>query len=384
MALDKITLHGIEDNAVTSAKIGVDVIVADDIAANAITVAELQDGAVTPVKLQDGAVTPAKLNLVSTSTVPSLEAKGDGSSIEGKIQLNCHVNSHGVTLMAPPHSSSQSWTLKLPDNSPVSETFLKVKSITGSGSTAVGQLEFGSDLVLGGSPPVSSALIMSKINAGNSLEWGHANAAGYRSTLGALSGGGQPYIAFSAEHGTNANTFRTRGLKGHAMGTFDNAGGMIFKAIQTANGDNLASTNTMKISNEGYVTIPNQPCFNAVNGVSANPGSAYKIEFNNAVTNVGSHYDTTNDRFTAPVAGNYFFMHNAMSTGNYNRSRYKKNGTYVGNEFFCEAQTYANFIGSIVLQLSAGDYVEVWNDVQSNSQGHIHSDYRAFTGFLIG
>ena len=113
MALDKITLHGIEDNAVTSAKIGVDVIVADDIANNAITVAELQDGAVTP----------AKLNLVSTSTVPSLEAKGDGSSIEGKIQLNCHVNSHGVTLMAPPHSSSQSWTLKLPDNSPVSETF---------------------------------------------------------------------------------------------------------------------------------------------------------------------------------------------------------------------------------------------------------------------
>ena len=374
MALDKITLHGIEDNAVTSAKIGVDVIVADDIANNAITVAELQDGAVTP----------AKLNLVSTSTVPSLEAKGDGSSIEGKIQLNCHVNSHGVTLMAPPHSSSQSWTLKLPDNSPVSETFLKVKSITGSGSTAVGQLEFGSDLVLGGSPPVSSALIMSKINAGNSLEWGHANAAGYRSTLGAFSGGGQPYIAFSAEHGTNANTFRTRGLKGHAMGTFDNAGGMIFKAIQTATGDNLSNTDTMKISNEGYVTIPNQPCFSANGGISTNPGAAYKIEFNNAVTNVGSHYDTTNDRFTAPVAGNYFFMHNAMSTGNYNRTRYKKNGAYVGGEFFCEAQTYANFMGSIVLQLSVGDYVEVWNDVQSNSQGLIHSDYRAFTGFLIG
>ena len=54
MALDKITLHGIEDNAVTSAKIGVDVIVADDIAANAITVAEIQDGAVTLAKLEHG------------------------------------------------------------------------------------------------------------------------------------------------------------------------------------------------------------------------------------------------------------------------------------------------------------------------------------------
>ena len=132
MAIDKITADGIADNAIGTSKIGADVIVAEDIAANAITVSEIQDDAVTP----------AKLNLVSTSTVPSLEAKGDGSSIEGKIQLNCHVNSHGVTLQSPPHSSGQSWTLKLPDNSPTADKFMKVKSITGSGSTAVGQLEF--------------------------------------------------------------------------------------------------------------------------------------------------------------------------------------------------------------------------------------------------
>ena len=100
------------------------------------------DNSVSTAKVQNDAITVDKLNLISTSSVPSLEAKGDGSSVAGKIKLNCHVNSHGVTLQSPDHSSSQSWTLKLPDNSPTADKFLKVKSITGSGSTATGQLEF--------------------------------------------------------------------------------------------------------------------------------------------------------------------------------------------------------------------------------------------------
>ena len=51
MSLDKVTVHGLADNAVTSDKIGVDVIAAEDIAANAISVAEIQDSAVTHAKL---------------------------------------------------------------------------------------------------------------------------------------------------------------------------------------------------------------------------------------------------------------------------------------------------------------------------------------------
>ena len=51
----------IADNAITSAKIGVDVIVAEDLAANSITVSELTDGAVSTAKIADNAVTSAKL-----------------------------------------------------------------------------------------------------------------------------------------------------------------------------------------------------------------------------------------------------------------------------------------------------------------------------------
>ena len=51
----------IPNNAITSAMLGVDVIVAEDIANNAITVAELSDDAVATAKIQDLAITSAKI-----------------------------------------------------------------------------------------------------------------------------------------------------------------------------------------------------------------------------------------------------------------------------------------------------------------------------------
>ena len=47
---------------------------------------------------------------------PTLIVKGDGSSADGQLQLNCSQNSHGVKIKAPPHSAGQSYTLILPQN----------------------------------------------------------------------------------------------------------------------------------------------------------------------------------------------------------------------------------------------------------------------------
>tara|TARA_B100001939_G_scaffold47443_2_gene36905 strand:+ start:25 stop:4203 length:4179 start_codon:yes stop_codon:yes gene_type:complete len=54
-----------------------------------------------------------KLNPNGTGVV---EVKGDGSSADGTIQLNCSQNSHGVKIKSPPHSANASYTLTLPDN----------------------------------------------------------------------------------------------------------------------------------------------------------------------------------------------------------------------------------------------------------------------------
>ena len=67
-----------------------------------------------------------------------------GATNPGSIQLNCESDSHGIKLTSPPHSSSQSYEIKFPTSNITAGTFLKVDSITGSGTTAVGQLTFDS------------------------------------------------------------------------------------------------------------------------------------------------------------------------------------------------------------------------------------------------
>jgi len=74
--------------------------------------------------IANDAVTTAKLNLISTSSVPSIEAKSDGTT-DGYIQLNCSANSHGIKLKSPPHSAGASYTLVFPNNTGSTGQFLK-------------------------------------------------------------------------------------------------------------------------------------------------------------------------------------------------------------------------------------------------------------------
>ena len=52
--------------------------------------------------------------VTGTINAETLIAKGDGSSADGKITLNCSQNSHGVKIQSPAHSSAQDYTLVLP------------------------------------------------------------------------------------------------------------------------------------------------------------------------------------------------------------------------------------------------------------------------------
>ena len=107
------------------------------------------------------AVNQLDITNAATGNAPSIQATGGDSNINlkvgpkgtglvevlgadnpGSIQLNCENNSHGIKLTSPPHSASQSYELKFPTGNVTANRFLKVDSITGSGTTAVGQLSF--------------------------------------------------------------------------------------------------------------------------------------------------------------------------------------------------------------------------------------------------
>ena len=89
----------------------------------------------------DATVTNAKTNFTTTSSAAGLQIKGDGTT-PGAIQLNCEQNSHGIKLQSPAHSSSQSYTLIYPTGNVTADKFLKVASVSGSGTTGIGQLSF--------------------------------------------------------------------------------------------------------------------------------------------------------------------------------------------------------------------------------------------------
>jgi hypothetical protein len=107
------------------------------------------------------AVNQIDITNAATSNAPSIQATGGDSNINlkvgpkgtglievlgatnpGSIQLNCESNSHGIKLTSPPHSSGQSYELKFPTGNVTADRFLKVASVSGSGTTGVGQLSF--------------------------------------------------------------------------------------------------------------------------------------------------------------------------------------------------------------------------------------------------
>ena len=92
--------------------------------------------------VSDASITKAKMNLISDSSSAGLTIKGDGGSENGTLQLNCSQNSHGVKISSPAHSSGQSYELILPTGNVTADKFLKVASVSGSGTTGIGQLSF--------------------------------------------------------------------------------------------------------------------------------------------------------------------------------------------------------------------------------------------------
>ena len=96
-----LTSADLEDGIVTAAKIATD----------AVETVKVKDLNISTGKLAADAVTNAK-----TEFTPGLVIKGDGSSADGKLVLNCSQNSHGVGIQGPPHSAGQSYTLTLPQS----------------------------------------------------------------------------------------------------------------------------------------------------------------------------------------------------------------------------------------------------------------------------
>jgi len=79
-----------------------------------------------------GNVSTASGNLQLDSATQIVEVRGDGSSIVGQVQLNCHVNSHGQIIASQPHSQAATNKLTLPGGTTIGNSDATLVSDTGT------------------------------------------------------------------------------------------------------------------------------------------------------------------------------------------------------------------------------------------------------------
>ena len=83
-----------------------------------------------------------------------------------------------------------------------------------------------------------------------------------------------------------------------------NDGGLQF---HTRHGGSGTDVNALEISNKGYVLQPARPYFKANLGGSTRITSTGYVTFSDVVYNNGGHYDNSDGKFYAPIAGLYWF-----------------------------------------------------------------------------
>ena len=151
------------------------------------------------------------------------------------------------------------------------------------------------------------------------------------------------------------------------------------------------NTTSMTVDSSGRILTPTRPVFQARGAneayVQTNP-----VPFPTVEINVGSCYDNSTYKFTAPIAGVYYFyasVYHKNTTGEYGNIQFSKNDAtdYEG----MIGGTYNNDGGSIystpptivLLSLSASDTIKV---AFHNSTGDYWNgeDESIFGGFLIG
>jgi hypothetical protein len=150
------------------------------------------------------------------------------------------------------------------------------------------------------------------------------------------------------------------------------------------------NTERMRIDASGRITKPNTPAFSVnsrqITGFYSNVTVVYK----NVAHNNGGHYSTTTGRFTAPVAGRYFFsasgIASSASGGNAQLTLTRNNGSIQG-VYIDLISAFIPVTVTAVIDLAVNDYVSVlanasvaaWYD-----NGGSVVEYNNFSGFLIG
>jgi hypothetical protein len=163
-----------------------------------------------------------------------------------------------------------------------------------------------------------------------------------------------------------------------------------------AGGLNVGS-GQLAVDASGRVTMPYQPAFHAGSNIGSYAGttSSSPFAFNVTKHNIGSHYNTSSYRFTAPIAGLYFFYfsfffeggigNDPSDTAIYVNGSILSSGTGSVDLLALRFQLQRTNVGySVAILLTANDYVDVRGRNSVGTGNAIYGPHSCFGGYLIG
>jgi hypothetical protein len=161
------------------------------------------------------------------------------------------------------------------------------------------------------------------------------------------------------------------------------------KSVLIGTGASGTLERRMQIDGSGRVTMPNQPAFQVEN-IASRIAAGSVVPWSSVISNRGSHYNSSTHRFTAPVAGYYQFNLSAFSVRTTSTGDYywdiRKNNTLKFRVYQAKsgnADTHAQAMGALTVELSANDYVDVLYSFGAVNM-ETGASHNNFSGYLIG
>jgi len=190
----------------------------------------------------------------------------------------------------------------------------------------------------------------------------------------------------------------------NASGNFNGSGNEIFvpnnnqttaqyTSILQPNTTNNGFNALVRFGPSGQVLTPNQPRFFAKCNTSSYSTTS-PIQFTSVDVNIGSGYDSSTYRFTAPIAGTYYFVSttyvnagNTANDGGY--PRFRVNGTstqyaYAGPGSSASPNGHLTLTLTKIVSLSVNDYVDVTFNVYGTGSYFAGPSETTFGGYLMG
>ena len=266
-----------------------------------------------------------------------------------------------------------------------------IAGLTSGGDANKVKIESGDDLeVVSGDLTVDTSTL--KVDSSNNRVGIGTASPATRIHIGDSGNAGEEAIQFS-----NNAVQGFIGIEGSSGNRFlGSAVDNMFIGTTTADGLELATNNNvrMKIDADGRVTTPNQPLAVAYYNSNSQDGAYNATNRNNIIhkpgatrMNFGNLYDTSNGRFTAPIAGRYYIAFaGSQYTNNvssYFLIRFLINGTAEKDVYSNKQGTWHHLSGYHVFNCAANDYMEIKSIHDSSTDANRGGfDVNTYTNFI--